>query len=127
MMTRLSRMMLASALVVFPTIARAQTYAPHVSMTVTAPDGSSHDLTAADSRVATLTTKDGTIYEVRPTVIDEPFSKVTVAFFKAATATQATTMIGEVTATKGAAAVTTKSNPSFKVAIKSIELAAAKK
>ena len=49
-------------------------------------------------------------------VIDEPFSKVTVAFFKAATATQATTMIGEVTATKGAAA-----------AIKSIELAAAKK
>ena len=56
------------------------------------------------------------------TVLDEPFSKVTVAFFKAATATQPTTPIDEVTATKGGAAVETKSKPSFKVAITSIEL-----
>jgi hypothetical protein len=127
MMTHLLHSILASAFVILPAITDAQTYAPIVSMTVTAPDGSTHEVSAADSSVASVTTNDGTVYEVRPTVMDEPFSKVTVAFFRAPTATLSTTAIGEVIATKGGAAVATKSSPSFKVAIKSIELRTARK
>ena len=95
----------------------AQTYAPTVTMTVTAPDGQTQDVVARDSNVGTLKLKDGTEYQFRPTVIDEPFNKVTVAIFKADSSP-----VGEVQAAKGATAVTSKTTPSFKIAIKSIEL-----
>ena len=43
-------------------IAAAQAHAPVVTMSVTTPDGRTHELTAAESGLATLTLKDGTEY-----------------------------------------------------------------
>ena len=100
------------------TVTHAQTYSPTVTMTITAPDGSAQDVVARDSAVGTLKLKDGSEYQFRPTVLDEPFTKVTVTIF-----TADSTPLGEVQATKGAGAVASKTTPSFKVAIKSIELA----
>ena len=97
--------------------AHSQTYAPMVTMSVTAPDGQSQEISARDSSVAVLKLKDGTEYQLRPTVIDEPFTKATIAIFKSDS-----TPLGEVQVAKGAAAVTTKTTPSFKIAITSIEL-----
>jgi hypothetical protein len=101
--------------------ATAQTYAPWVTMTVTTPDGETIERTARDSSVATVTLKDGTAYELRPTIHDEPFSKVTIAIFKAATPAHATTLVGEVQITKGAKAVDSKTKPNFKIAVTRIE------
>lgn len=95
----------------------AQTYSPVVTMAITAPDGSTQDVVARDSSVGTMKLKDGNEYQFRPTVLDEPFSKVTVGIFKADS-----TPLGEVQATRGAAAVSSKTTPSFKIAVKSIEL-----
>jgi hypothetical protein len=115
------RLILPSAAVMFTMLAvtpgYSQTYAPTVTLTVTTPDGQSQDVVAKESNVGTLKLKDGSEYQFRPTVMDEPFSKVTVAIFKADS-----TPIGEVQGTKGAAAVTSKTTPAFKIAIKSIEL-----
>lgn len=121
-MTRTSVVLLASALLVLPAIGRAQTYSPIVSMTITLPDGSTQDVSVRESGVATFKAKDGTEYQVRPTVHDEPFTTAMVALFKAPTSSDAGSLIAEVSVKKGGAAVTTKSQPAFKVAIKNIEL-----
>jgi hypothetical protein len=99
----------------------AQTYAPLVTMRVTTPDGATQDVSARESNVATVTLKDGTVFELRPTIHDEPFSKVTVSIFKAATATEATSSVAEVQATKGGPAVDSRSKPAFKIAILNID------
>lgn len=108
----------ALALAATATVISAQTYSPTVTMAITAPDGSTQDVAAQDSNVGIMKLKDGTEYQFRPTVLDEPFNKVTIAIFKADS-----TLVGEVLATKGAAAVTSKTTPAFKIAVKSIELA----
>jgi hypothetical protein len=108
-------------------MAGAQTYAPLVNMKVTGPDGQTQDVSARESNVATFMLKDGTAYELRPTIEDEPFSRVTVAIFKAATATEATSVVGEVQVAKGAAAVDSKTKPAFKIAVTNIEPVAPKK
>jgi hypothetical protein len=118
MMTR--RALLFAVMLCQPILLSAQTYAPRVTMRVTTPDGSTQDIAARDSSVATVTLKDGSVYEFRPTIHDEPFSKVTVSIFKAATATESTTIVGELQATKGGPAVDSKSRPNFKVAIVNI-------
>jgi len=110
-----------------PPLAFAQTYAPTVTMTITAANGEVQELAARESGLATLKLKDGSVYELRPTVHDEPFTKVTIAIFKPATATATTSLLGEVAVTKGAAAVATKTTPPFKIAVKRIELAASNK
>ena len=110
--------LLVAAFLALPALSHAQTYSPLVTMSVTAPDGQTQDISARDSAVAILKTKDGTEYQFRPTVRDEPFSKVTVAIF-----TADSTAIGEVQVVKGAAAVDSKTKPAFKIAVKSIELA----
>ena len=119
MMTR--EALLAAALMCGPAVLSAQPYAPLVTMRVTTPDGATHDISAPDSSVASLTLKDGTVYEFRPTIHDEPFTRVTVSIFKAATSTASTSSVGEVEVTKGRAAVDSKSKPNFKVAIVNIE------
>jgi hypothetical protein len=111
------RVALACLMLAFPVAASSQTYSPTVTMTITAPDGTTQDVMARDSNVGTMKLKDGSEYQFRPTVIDEPFSKVTIAIFKSDS-----TAVGEVQATKGAPAVTSKTTPSFKIAVKSIEL-----
>jgi hypothetical protein len=126
MMTR-SVLVLFAVMLSAPTFVSAQTYAPVVTMRVTIPDGTTQEVSARESGVATVTLKDGSVYELRPTIHDEPFSKVTVSIFKAATATEPTTSVGELRATKGGPAVDSKSKPNFRVAILNIEGAQAKK
>ncbi len=120
------RLMNLSAAAIFTMLAvtptNSQTYAPIVTMSVTAPDGQLQEVTARESATATLTLKDGSEYLLRPTIHDEPFTTVTVAIFKAATANEATSLIAEVQAKRGGAPVETKSKPAFKIAIKSIDL-----
>jgi hypothetical protein len=111
----------ACAFLTSPPVLAVQTYAPWVTLSITTPDGETLERTARESSVATITLKDGTTYELRPTIHDEPFNKVTVAIFKAATATQATTAVGEVQVTKGAAAVDSKTKPNFKIAVPKID------
>src|SRR5215208_2377607 len=95
----------------------SQTYAPTVTMAVTTPDGETQDVTARESSVAALKLKDGSEYLLRPTVLDEPFSKATVAIFK-----PDSTPVGEVQVVKGKPAVDSKTTPAFKIAVKTIEL-----
>jgi len=115
------RALFLAALLCCPPSLSAQTYAPKVTMRVTTPDGTSHEISARESSVATLTLKDGSVYEFRPTIHDEPFTRVTVAIFKAATSTEPTMSVGEVEAIKGRPAVDAKSKPNFKVAIVNID------
>lgn len=120
----MSRTLLCTVLFAFlaaPAMASAQTYAPWVTMRITTPDGETLERSARESSVATVTLKDGTTYELRPTIHDEPFSKVTIAIFKAATASEPTTMVGEVQVTKGRAAVESKTKPNFKIAVPKID------
>ena len=119
MMTR--RSLLFAVLLCQPILISAQTYSPLVTMRVTTPDGTTQEISARESSVAALTLKDGSVYEFGPTIHDEPFSKVTVSIFKAATATETTTKVVELQASKGGPAVDSKSKPRFKVAIVNIE------
>ena len=84
-----------------PRFVSAQTYAPIVTMRVVLPDGTTQEISARESAVATVALKDGSVYEFRPTIHDEPFSKVTVSIFKAATSTDPGAAIGELQATRG--------------------------
>ena len=104
-----------------PRVVSAQTYAPTVTMRVTAPDGTTQEISARESSVATLALKDGTVYELRPTIQDEPFSRVTVSIFKAATATDPGSSVGDVQVTAGGPAVASNSKPNFRVAVLKIE------
>lgn len=104
-----------------PAPSDAQTYAPWVTFSITTPDGETVERTARESSVATITLKDGTTYELRPTILDEPFTKVNVAIFKAATATESTTMVGELQIVKGARPVESKTTPRFKIAVSRID------
>ena len=119
-MNRVMFLLVFSAVILAGSVSGAQTYAPEVTMRVTTPDGQTQDVTARESGTGTLTLKDGTVYEFRPTIHDEPFTKVTIAIFKAATATESTAPLGEVQVAKGAAAVDSKTKPAFKIAVKSI-------
>ena len=116
-MTRARIALLFCAFLAAPALSTSQTYSPVVTMSVTTPDGQTQEIAARDSSVAWLKTKDGTQYQFRPTVIDEPFSKATIAIFRADSA-----LLGEVQVVKGAAAVDSKTKPAFKIAIKSIEV-----
>jgi hypothetical protein len=114
------------AILAIPAFISAQTYSPTVAMRVTTPDGQTQEVTARDSSVVSFTLKDGTAYELRPTVHDEPFSKVTVAIFKAGTASESNSFLGDVEVTKGAPAVTSKTKPIFKIAVTRIDAPGAK-
>ena len=68
-------------------MAAAQAHAPVVTMNVTTPDGRTHELTAAESGLATLTLKGGTEYGFRPTIQDSsPWNRIVVTIFRSATA-----------------------------------------
>ena len=114
--------MLAVCAVMAAAAAQAQTHAPLVTMKVATADGQSHELAARESSVATFKTKDGTEYEARPTVIDgAPFSRVTIAVFKSATAKESTTFLGEGEAKAGGPAVTLKTKPAFIVSVTKVD------
>src|SRR6185295_5603941 len=99
-------------------MAAAQAYAPVVTMSVATPDGRTHELTAGESGLATLTLKDGTEYGFRPTIQDSsPWNRIVVTIFRSATASAPATVLGEVELRRGGPAVDSKTNPSFKVSV----------
>ena len=121
MMTRRLLCIFGLALIAGQATPSAQTYAPWVTMRITTPDGDTVERTARDSSVASVTLKDGTVYELRPTIHDEPFSKVTIAIFRAASTAEPTVSIGEVQVTKGGAPADAKTKPNFKIAVLKID------
>jgi hypothetical protein len=94
-------------------MAAAQAHAPIVTMSVTTPDGRTHELTAAESGLATLTLKDGTEYGFRPTIQDSsPWNRIVVTIFRSATASAPTTVVGEIEVRRAGPAVDSKTSPS---------------
>ena len=99
-------------------LAAAQSQAPVVTMSVTLPDGRTHEVTAAESGLATVSLKDGTEYAFRPTIQDSaPWNRIVVTIFRTATTNAPTQILGEVEVKRGGPAVESKTNPSFKVAV----------
>ena len=99
-------------------LAAAQSQAPVVTMSITTPDGRMHELTAAESGLATLVLTDGTEYGFRPTIQDSsPWNRIVVTIFRSATASAPTTFVGEIELRRGGPAVDSKTNPSFKVSV----------
>jgi hypothetical protein len=99
-------------------VAAAQAYAPIVTMSVTLPDGRTQELTAPESGLATVSLKDGTEYAFRPTIQDSaPWNRIIVTIFRTATTNAPTQTLGEIEVKRGGAAVDSKTNPSFKVAV----------
>jgi hypothetical protein len=116
-------MFLKGALLVFFVVlagmlAGAQSSAPVVTMSVTLPDGRTQELTAPESGLATVSLKDGTEYAFRPTIQDSaPWNRIVVTIFRTATTNAPTQILGEIELKRGGAAVDSKTNPSFKVAV----------
>ena len=108
------RLLLALLFGLVSRLAAAQTRAP----VVTLPDGRTQELTAPESGLATVGLKDGTEYGFRPTIQDSmPWSRIVVTIFRMATTNAPTQTLGEVEIKRGASAVKSKTNPSFKVAV----------
>jgi hypothetical protein len=117
-MTRRSLSFAFVAVLLAGAMAAAQAHAPVVTMSVTTPDGRTHELTAAESELGTLTLKDGTEYGFRPTIQDSsPWNRIVVTIFRSATASAPTTVLGEIELRRGGPAVDSKTNPSFKVSV----------
>lgn len=105
-------------ILVTSTVAAAQAYAPVVTMSVTLPDGRTHELTAPESGLATVSLKDGTEYGFRPTIQDStPWNRIVVTIFRTATTNAPTQMLGEVELKRGGPAIDSKTTPTFKVAV----------
>ena len=110
--------LLASFIVLAGMMAGAQSSAPVVTMSVTLPDGRTQELTVPESGLATLSLKDGTEYGFRPTIQDSmPWNRIIVTIFRMATTNAPTQTLGEVEMKRGGAAVESRTNPSFKVAV----------
>jgi hypothetical protein len=108
------------------TVAAAQSPAPVVTMSVTSPDGRTHELTAPESGLATLALNDNAEYAFRPTIQDSmPWNRIVVTIFKTATTKSPTQVLGEVELKRGGPAIESKTNPSFKVAVPKVSPPAA--
>ena len=117
-MTRRSSLFAFIALLLAGAMAAAQAHAPVVTMSVTTPDGRTHELTAAESGLATLTLKDGTEYGFRPTIQDSaPWNRIVVTVFNSATNSAPTTVLGEIELRRAGPAMDSKTSPSFKVSV----------
>jgi hypothetical protein len=97
----------------------AQPDAPIVTMSITSPDGQVHHGEAPESRLVTITLRDGSTWGFRPTILDSrPWTKVTVTIFKMGAAESEA---GEVQLTTGGSSMTSKTSPQFKIAITRVE------
>lgn len=119
-------LILALFVVATATTAAAQASAPIVTMSVTLPDGRTQELTAAESRLATVSLPDGTEYGFRPTIQDSmPWNQIVVTIFKTATASAPAQMVGQLELKRGGSAVDSKTTPAFKVAVTKVSAATA--
>jgi hypothetical protein len=107
----------ASLILAVTSVAAAQVSAPVVTMSVTLPDGRTQELTTPETELATVSLKDG----FRPTIQDStPWNRIVVTIFKMATTNAPTQILGEIELKRGGAAVDSKTNPSFKVAVPNV-------
>jgi hypothetical protein len=111
---------LASLLLCAAALASADAYSPNVTMSVTPPSGSAQTLTVHESGTATLMVN-GATYGFRPTMLDDQGTRTTVTVFAMPTATKAASELGEVQVKLGAAPVTTKTTPAFKIAVTKVD------
>jgi hypothetical protein len=118
----LQRLIYLTAIVLMTsTIVSAQAYAPLVTMSVTTADGQTQDLTAHESGLASLRARDGAEYAFRPTIQDStPWNRVVVTIFKTGRANVPTQVLGEIELKKGGPAIESKTNPSFKIAVRNV-------
>ncbi|HLG96638.1 MAG TPA: hypothetical protein VKX49_10050 [Bryobacteraceae bacterium] len=101
--------------------ASGQAYSPVVEMAITLPDGKTETLTAPESGLATTTVAGGE-FGFRPTLVDDkPWTHVIVTIFRMATQSQPTQELGQVDLKTGASPATSKTTPSFKVAVTSVK------
>ena len=99
----------------------AQAYNPVVHMNITLPDGQTKTFATPESGLATTTLADGTVIGFRPTIVDDkPWNHVIVSIFSMPTQSHASEQLGEVDLKTGGAAVTSKTTPSFKVAVSGV-------
>jgi hypothetical protein len=118
----------AAAVVVLATVASVPLAAtppdsPLVTMAVTLPSGEVKTLAAHDSETVTFKVADGTEFGVRPTIIDsKPWTRTNVTFFRMPTTSATTAEVGTAEARTGAAAVSVKGTPAFKVAVSTIAM-----
>ena len=112
------RVLLPFLIVLTGMLAAAQSHAPVVTMSVTFPDGRTQELTAPERGLATVSLKDGTEYGFRPTIQDNaPWNRIVVTILRTATTNAPRQILGEIELERGGAAVDSKTNPSFKVAV----------
>ena len=120
------RLLFAFCLALVTSLAAAQPHAPVVTMSVTLPDGSTREMTAAESSLATVQLQDGREYGFRPTIQDSsPWNRIVITIFRMATATAPTTVLGEIELKRAGPAVESKTNPSFKVSVPKVSAPAA--
>lgn len=100
--------------------AAAQAYAPVVMMSVTAPDGQVHQISAPESGLAVVTTRDGAEYGFRPTMQDDAGTQTVITIFRMQ---PSPSQLDAVTVKRGASPVATKSAPAFKVAVTGVNKA----
>lgn len=98
-------------------LSSARGLAPWVSLRITTPDGETLDRSARGGDVASVTLRDGTIYELRPTVEDESVGKVTVTIFRVPVSGGSNTMLGEVSVVAGGEPVESNTKPRFRIAV----------
>ena len=98
-------------------LAVAQAYRPIVEMAVTLPGGKTKTLSAPESGLAVVTVASNE-FGFRPTIVDaKPWNHVVVTVFKMASQNHATQELCEIDLRTGAAAMASKTSPSFKVAV----------
>jgi hypothetical protein len=101
------------AVVLAGAMAAAQAQAPVVTMSITTPDGRTHELTAAESGLATRHSKmvrsTGSVPRFRTV---RPGIESSSTIFRSATASAPTTVLGEIELRRGGPAVNSKTNPS---------------
>src|SRR5205823_674413 len=98
--------------------AASDPYAPTITLTVTPPNGKAQTSEVRESDTAIVKLDNGTEYKFRVTLVDaKPWNQVVVAIFKGATSSSPDQSLGEVQVKTGAPAVTSKTNPAFKIAV----------
>src|SRR5437763_1502666 len=98
--------------------AASDPYAPTVTLTITPPNGKSQTMDVKESDSAVIKLDNGTEYKFRAALVDaKPWTQVVVTIFKGATASAPDAVLGEVEVKTGAPAVTSKTNPAFKIAV----------
>jgi len=116
--------LVASTFVVGAGVAKAVSgdpYAPVVTLVVTPPGGSAQTFTPHESDTVTLKVG-STEYKFRPNILDaKPWTKLDVYIFKGATATAPDQVLGDIEVTTGGPAVTSKTNPAFKIQVTKVE------